>query len=274
MKTRSAIAACALLVAGAQPAVAHDFWIGLERWHLLNDGAVKADLRVGNAEEPERWKLQPERVVAFRTIAPDRSISDRTAQFNPPDVAEWYDAIVPFAGAGTHILAFETTPVVSELEAAPFDDYVAHEGLTAVAAHRARLATAGTQGRELYARRAKALVQIGASCSPQALEAIGLSLEIVPLVNPHCASQDTFPIEVRFRGKPLAGALVRMESLSNPDGEVEQRTDASGRASFAMPRQGNWKVSLVWSVPIEDNGLAEYDTLFSSLTFGFANTEH
>lgn len=268
------LAALALLATAAQPANAHDFWIALDHWHLPKDGPVETDFRVGTGAEPERWVLRPERVVAFRTFAPDSSVADRTASLVPPGAEGWYDAIVPFSGAGTHLLAFETTPAVSDLEAAAFDEYVAHEGLGAVAAHRAGLKVAGTPGRELYARRAKALVQIGKACSPQALRPVGLSLEIVPLVNPHCAEGDTLPVEVRFRGTPLAGALVRMESLTNPDGEIEQLTDARGRASFAMPKSGNWKISLVWSVPIEGNAQADYDTLFSSLSFGFANTEH
>lgn len=263
------LAALALLATAAQPAFAHDFWIALDHWHLAEDGPVQADFRVGTAAEPERWQLRPERVVAFRSVAPDRTITDRTAMLIPPETREWFDAIVPFSGAGTHLLVFETTPATSDLEAKPFDDYVAHEGLTEVAAHRAAIKTPGTNGRELYARRAKALVQIGPDCSPHALQPVGLSLEIVPLVNPHCSKGDTMTVEVRFRGRPLAGALVRMENLSNPAGEAELRTDADGRVTFAMPRSGSWKISLVWSVPIEGNALAEYDTLFSSLSFGF-----
>ena len=266
------LAALVVLVTASQPAQAHDFWISLDQWHLPGDGPVNADFRVGTGAEPERWRLRPERVVAFRTISPDLSVADRTATLVSPETQKWYDAIVPLSGAGTHLLMFETTPAVSDLEAQAFDDYVAHEGLSAVAAHRAALKTPGTNGRELYARRAKALVQLGSVCSDQVLQPVGLSLEIVPLVNPHCATQDSLPVEVRFRGKPLPGALVRMESLSDPAGEVELRTDASGRAAFAMPRQGNWKISLVWSVPIEDNVQADYDTLFSSLTFGLGDT--
>lgn len=259
----------AVLATAAQPAIAHDFWLSLDRWHLSEGDQLQVDMRVGTGAEPEPWQVRPERVVAFRTIAPDRTITDRTDLLAPPDSMEWHDSVVPFAGAGTHILTFETTPALSDLEAKAFDEYVAHEGLSAVAAHRAALPTPGTNGRELYARRAKALVQIGKTCSPHVLQPVGLSLEIVPLINPHCATGDAMPVEVRFRGRPLAGALLRMESLSNPAGEIEQRTDADGRASFAMPRQGNWKISLVWSVPIEDNAQAEYDTLFSSLSFGF-----
>lgn len=269
MSWQRSLAALALMTAAAQPASAHDFWISLDHWQLPQDGPINADMRVGTGADPERWKMRLERVIAFRTIAPDRAIADRTALLVAPDAQQWYDAIVPFSGTGTHLLVFETTPATSDLEAAAFDDYVAHEGLSAVATHRAALKTPGTPGRELYARRAKALVQVGAACSPHALQPVGLSLEIVPLVNPHCTTQADMPVEVRFRGKPLAGALVRMESLSNPAGETEQRTDANGRAAFAMARDGNWKISLVWSVPIEDNASAEYDTLFSSLSFGF-----
>ena len=272
MSSRIALSALVTLgaVLAAQPASAHDFWISLDSWHVPDEAKVQVDLLVGTGAEPEQWKLRPERVVAFRSIAPDRTLIDHTASLDAATSPKLPDATVRLTGEGSHLLVFESTPALSELAATAFDDYVAHEGLKDVATHRANPKTSGTPGRELYARRAKALVQIGTACSANALQPQGLALEIVPLVNPHCPDGDSLPVEVRFRGQPLAGALVRMENLSSPAGEIEQRTNAEGRVVFAMPKADNWKISLVWSVPIEDSKQAEYDTLFSSLSFGFA----
>lgn len=40
-------------------------------------------------------------------------------------------------------------------------------------------------------------------------------------------------------------------------------------ARFDVPRRGNWMVSVVWTQAIEGNPLADHDTIFSSLTFGY-----
>jgi len=34
-------------------------------------------------------------------------------------------------------------------------------------------------------------------------------------------------------------------------------------------RRGNWMVSVVWTRPIKNNKAADYDTVFTSLTFGY-----
>lgn len=45
-------------------------------------------------------------------------------------------------------------------------------------------------------------------------------------------------------------------------------TNARGEASFGFSKAGRWKLNCVWSAPIE-GVRAEYETIFSSLTFGY-----
>jgi hypothetical protein len=46
-------------------------------------------------------------------------------------------------------------------------------------------------------------------------------------------------------------------------------TDDAGVASFSMPTRGSWLVSVVWTRRLADAADADYETTFSSLTFGF-----
>ena len=46
-------------------------------------------------------------------------------------------------------------------------------------------------------------------------------------------------------------------------------SDAAGRASFAVPRTGTWLINVIWTKPIKGNPKADFDTTFSSLTFGY-----
>jgi uncharacterized GH25 family protein len=68
----------------------------------------------------------------------------------------------------------------------------------------------------------------------------------------------------------LPGALVKLTDLANDEKPAATAvTDRHGRAAFRMPSTGRWLVNVVWSKPIVGHRWAEYDTTFSSLTFGY-----
>src|SRR5262249_45258901 len=103
------------------------------------------------------------------------------------------------------LLAYESNFTSIELPAGDFDAYLKLEGLDAALAERARLGGAEGPGRGRYARCPKAW--IGSGEPTGATEAVGLTMEIVPLADPTVGS--SLPVRVLFRGQPLAGALVR-----------------------------------------------------------------
>jgi hypothetical protein len=45
-------------------------------------------------------------------------------------------------------------------------------------------------------------------------------------------------------------------------------SDASGRVAFDLPDDGAWQVQVVWTRALEAGSRADFDTVFSSLTFG------
>jgi hypothetical protein len=74
---------------------------------------------------------------------------------------------------------------------------------------------------------------------------------------------------VLYAGDPLPGALVKFMSLDEDLAVAEERrTNAAGVATFAMPNGGSWLVSVVWTRPLTNATDADYETTFSSLTFG------
>ena len=172
------------------------------------------------------------------------------------------------------MVAMQSNHASSELAAAKFNDFLKEEGLTPAIEHRQRTGANGKMGRELYSRRAKALVQVG-KADPRAKSAatdrMGMTLEIVPERNPYTLRPaEKLPLLVLYEGKPLAGALVKLTRLeADAKPMAMQRTDASGRAAFAFPRKGKWQANVVWTKPIEGNPKADYETVFSSLAFGY-----
>ena len=147
--------------------------------------------------------------------------------------------------------------------------------MTLALRQRAASNASSKPGRELYSRRGKALIQVGPmgrQPQPYVTAPIGLGLEIVPLISPYALGNSrTLPVRVLYQGRPLAGALVKLNNLAADAEPVEKHlTDSNGEATFEARRSGDWQLNVVWSQPLHKNPQAEFLTTFSSLSFGFS----
>lgn len=252
------------------PVLAHDFWLQPVTFVMAAPGEVPMVTYVGHGAERERWGGAIDRVVQFKSSGPDGVIDRKSSlTLDGPQ----FDAVLPLAKQGSYVLAFQSRPSLSNLPFRRFNDYVKTEGLTPIATYRARTGTQKRNGRELYSRRAKAVIQIGAVNSESAARVtrpVGLSLEIVPERHPLLMKPgEKLPVRVLFKGRPLAGALVKLTDLKSDAVALETiKTDADGRASFIIPHNGQWQFNTVWAEAISGNPAADYLTTFSSLTFG------
>lgn len=254
----------------AAPVSAHDSWLQPQRfWTNVRTSAPIAIL-VGHGVDRAPWGVKADRVVMLRDIGPT-GVVDHLATLQGRAVAEI--PAISFATTGAHIVALQSNHAVSNLPAARFNAYLKEEGLTPALALRNRMGRASTAGREIYSRRAKALVQVGPLAGPQphVTRPIGLTLEIVPERNPYALRPgERLPVRVIFEGRPLAGALVKLTNLDADQKPLATAiTDRSGRTAFAVPRAGSWLLNVVWTKPIEGDPRADFDTTFSSLTFGY-----
>lgn len=178
-----------------------------------------------------------------------------------------------FDAPGTHIVALRSSHALSDLPAVRFNQYLEEEGLAPAIKLRARAGANNRPGREIYSRRAKALVQVGpaAAAQPHVTRPIGMTLEIVPERNPYTPGRPAaLPMRILFEGRFLPGALVKLTNLNADEKPVATaRSDRNGRAVFNVPLTGLWQVNVVWTKPIRDDARGDFDTTFSSLTFGY-----
>lgn len=260
----------AALLACATRAKAHDMWIAAPSFAITAGEPLPVSLRVGHADEQDRWNVSWDRIHSFRSYGPDGVEDQQATLIVPPQEAN-PNATVRLETQGTHIVALESYQASSTLEADEFNAYLETEGLDLAAKTRADAGTADTPGIEAYSRRAKMLVQVGAFPSSNVLKPVGHTLEIVPVVNPYSRRTETaLPVRVLFQGRPLAAAQVRVLPLGIKNGPVQKlRTDEQGQASFVVPSRGAWLVMVVHARPTTDNPDAAFDTVFASLTFGF-----
>lgn len=251
------------------PASAHDFWLQTKGFQFPAPAVAPFIVLVGHGPARERWAGDPARILFLRSIGPD-GIQDHRADLGE---GQGSNGALRFSTPGTYVVAMQTTPAWSDLPALRYTSYAQEEGLTPALALRARTGQTATNGREVYSRRVKALVQVGAARGPQpqVTRRIGLSLEIVPERDPYRLKPgQTLPVRIFFEGRPLAGALVKLTNLDFDTRPVEMhRSDGAGRATFKVPDRGAWLVNVIWTKPIRGNPKADFETTFSSLTFGY-----
>lgn len=259
---------CLALMAGA--ATAHDMWLQPNAFFQAAPGVAPTAALVGHGADRQRWNVDISRLAVLKTVGPN-GVADARRDLKSDSLKR--DLPIRLEGAGTHVVALQSLHAVSELPAARFNDYLKVEGLTPAIAQRQARRLTSQPGREIYSRRAKALVQVGPAgraAQSHVTRPVGLSLEIVPEVNPYLPAAKGLPIQVIFEGRPLPGALVKLTNLDFDARPVEAHlTDRQGRATFQIPKTGVWLLNVVWTKPIAGDPRADFETTFSSLTFGY-----
>jgi uncharacterized GH25 family protein len=258
------------------PAEAHDFWVQPAQYWLQPQIASSLTLQVGHGPFRQRSPLPLSRILRFEAIGPDGVRNDLRGTLHLGGSAD--DGALTFSQPGAYVLVLETdNRAESHLPAIRFNDYLQVEGLAPALEQRERLHQTDRDGSENYSRQAKAIVQIGppdANSQLQVTRPLGLPLEIVPEANPYARPQPrALPIRVVYEGQSLEGALVKLTHLENDAVPLETHmTDRMGRATFVMPTEGNWLLNVIWTKPLPRSRETDFETIFSSLSFGFSST--
>ncbi len=263
---RFALAAFALTVPVG--AAAHSFWLEPADHTPETGEELLIEFKVGDVgvAQADDWGLYWERIASLRLFGPD-GVTDQQSAVRTTAGDEAGSAMMTVPGEGTYILAFESNPSFSDLEAERFNRYLDHVGLSAIAAYREARGLTGESGSELYSRRAKTVLQVGDTQTRNVTVPIGQTLEIVPFENPFSMGEgEQLPLTVLWRGKPLAGATLEASEL-NGSGEIKvYTTDEYG--SVVIPAQSGSAMlySVVWGEPAPNDARADYFTVFASLT--------
>jgi uncharacterized GH25 family protein len=261
-----------LAVSAVTPAFAHDFWLQPLHFNIPPKVSTPLTVLVGHGPYRSRWSGAIDRVVLMESYGPNGAVDQKKA-LHPTSEK---DGDFAFDTPGTYVLAFQSNYAESDLPFIRYNDYIKVEGLTPAIAYRERTKTTQGPGREIYSRRCKALIQVGPpqGAQPWVTTPVGLSLEIIPDKNPYTlAPNQELPVHVLYEGRPLVGALVKLTNLEFDVRPVAMHlSDAQGRASFSFPRTGTWLLNVIWTKPITGNPKADFDTTFSSLTFGYGGS--
>jgi uncharacterized GH25 family protein len=265
-----------LMGSGASLVAAHDFWLQPIQYWLSPDVLTTMTLQVGHGPFRQRSPIPERRITRFEAIAPKGAVIDLRRQLRLGGPAE--DGDFKFESPGAYVLVLQTDDrAQTHLPSIRFNDYLKIEGLTPALEQRARLHQTDADGSERYSRCAKSIVQVGspgAETQGQISRPVGLTLEIVPEANPYGVPQSTtLPVHVIYAGRPLSGALVKLTHLENDASPLEAHlTDRDGRANFTMPTSGTWLLNVIWTKSLARSEETDFETVFSSLSFGFPSS--
>jgi len=274
MTFRSAALLIGLLAFSCASSVAaHDFWLQPREYWILPDALTPMTLQVGHGPLRQRSPIPARRITRFQAIAPQGAVIDLRKQLGlggPED-----DGDFRLKEQGVYVLVLQTDDAAqTHLPSIRFNDYLKAEGLTPALEQRARLHRMDADGSERYSRCAKSIVQVwpsGPGSQAHVSKPVGLPLEIVPEANPYAVPRSaTLPVNVIYEGRPLAGALVKLTNLEDDASPFEMHpTDQNGRAIFAMPKSGAWLLNVIWTKALPRSEETDFETVFSSLSFGF-----
>jgi hypothetical protein len=172
--------------------------------------------------------------------------------------------------AGSAYAISRTRPNLIELQPLAFEEYLRHEGLTGVIAWRSQHQEAAKPGRERYSKYVKSLLSTGQP-SDFYREPVGFPIEIVPTQNPAAVRPGArLPVRVLLRGRPAADLQIEVAWLT-ADGKfgraVAGRTAPDGTLTIPITAAGTWKLHTVAMERCSEPAVADWESLWSSLTF-------
>jgi len=274
-KMRQAIALALLavaLAAGTHGAVAHDFWLQPNEFWVRPEATVPITLQVGHGPTRQRSPIRLSRIQRFEAFAPGggASIDLRGDLALGGSTADGY---IQLTTPGTYVLVLQTDNHAQSYQpAVKFNQYLQDEGLTPAVLERQRTHRMDADGTEIYSRITKSIVQVGeVGGQTDVTRALGLPLEIVLENNPYAEPRaKKLAARVFYEGQPVSGALVKLTHLEHDEAPLEMhQTDGDGRATFVMPTQGTWLLNVIWTKALPASQAADFETIFSSLSFGF-----
>jgi uncharacterized GH25 family protein len=247
-----ALALCAL------PAFGHDFWLQPSTFRPAPGTDVDVRFLQGdrfNGEAVARNEARIERFL-IRDAAGEREVGGE----NGADPAGHFIASSP----GLAIVGYRTKPKQNEpMEAGPFEAYLREEGLEQVIGMRAARGDAKKRGTEIFSRSAKALLHAGGTSRTSVDEPLGFRFEIVPETLP----ESKLTVRLLFEGKPVRGVLVTALHGEDESVTASARSDAKGRVTLPLAKDGFWMIKAVHMVPAAPAAGVDWESIWATLTF-------
>lgn len=254
----AALSACLL----AAKASAHDFWIEPSSYRPAVGAELAVALRVGQNFRGDPVPRNSKLITRFALVS--GLAETPIAGFEGAEPA----GIVHVTEPGILWIVYRSGRTSVTLEAEKFEKYLAEEGLEKIHVLRQRRGESEKPGREVFSRSVKSLLAAEAGSSKGFDRLLGLTLEINLKKDPNSLLPGgSLPVTLFYEGEPLEGALVTAMEHENPAQKIQSRTDRGGQASLKIGKKGVWLIKAVQMIPAPAGVDADWESIWTSLTF-------
>lgn len=264
---RGALALLILLT--CSPGFAHDLWIVPGKYRLQAEEPTRIFVNNGDLFPESLTLLGEQRLAEVRSVSSGGELPVSELRVDGKSLTFDFQSAAP----GAHVVVLGTRPRTVRMKAEDFEDYLAEEGLTAVAEARKELGETGEPAVERYAKWAKAVIDVGDEAGSERLwaEPVGQTLEIVPLDHPNRVQPGgQLRLRVLLEGEPLAGVSVTGARASGPAREIRTSTDERGEAVVTVTAPGRWYLRALHMTRMEGDPEVDWESYWSTLSFEVA----
>lgn len=244
--------------------LSHDMWLETDDFFLQPGQTVV--MRNGNGaiyQESEN-AVAVDRIASLFVVTPE----GRRIEPEAPYTADvWTKFEFTPERAGNYWVALSSKPREIRLSGGDFTAYLEHDGIPNILREREEKGISDRDEVEQYSKYVKAYLQAGDVRSDNHDNPLGLTIEIVPLVNPYALEAGQgLPVRVLFQGDPLAGLTLH----AGTDGQAEAlstvETDAAGEAEIPITESGKWYVRGIHLSQVDKQDHS-YESYWCTLTF-------
>ncbi len=249
------------------PILAHEFWLEPQQYIFSRGEEVNIRIKVGEAFTGVNWSGNQQKVnelkLHYADVTDDlkNALSDETGDSLQFSLFEEQTAMVTFNNSNTYI----------EIEAPKFYEYLLEDGLTDAINYRLEHNETDSMGREYYQRSVKTIIQVGAKKTDVYKKQTTLPLDIIPLANPYAFKNlQTIKLKILFKGEPFANKKIRTwHKLAGMVKDSVIMSDANGEISFPVETIGEWMVSCVHMLRLNNDPKAQWQSYWGSVTWGY-----
>ena len=246
---------------------AHEFWLNPGKFIYKRTDKINIRFLVGENFDGENWNGSNEKIRSLK-IYYGGVVDD----LSPVLTNAAGDSIeYTMIDEGTNLIAYQGTNSFIELEPEKFEAYLKEDGLTNALEYRNEHNEKGCNGREFYQRCAKTLIQVGNVKDQTFKTPTFLPIDIIPLSNPYSLKdKEVFRARIFYKSSPLSNTLVKIwQRVNGKTEKKELTTDATGEIAFRVATEGKWMISTVKMERLNDNPVADWQSFWGSLTWGY-----
>jgi uncharacterized GH25 family protein len=264
---RTLLIAALLAMMVAATASAHDLFLKLDTYFLAPNS--KATVRLFNGTFQKSDGLVARDRLQFISLRRPQSpgLADEGLTWRDEDKTTVME--IQTRESGTYLVGVSTKPREISLNAAEFNDYLAHDGIPDTLSQRRKNNEFSKEVRERYSKHVRAVFQVGDKVTDDYKHPLGYPVEIIPQQNPYALKAgDSLSVLCTLAGQPLVNQYV-LASWDSGDGKTHQlnaRSDRQGIVRFKLDAPGKWYVKFIHMTPLNEPNL-NYESKWASLTF-------